>query len=101
MTKRQLEIYQWLLRQSGLKVSNIGYIVYCNGSKDSTGSRAFDNKMSFTVKVIAYEGNDEWIEPILLEISRCLTEGCIKETKCAQNCAYCKYRKLSTAAGNI
>ena len=29
--KRQMEIYQWLIRQNGYKVSNTGYFVYCNG----------------------------------------------------------------------
>jgi len=32
--KRQMEIYQWLLRQNGLKVSDTGYFVYCNGKTD-------------------------------------------------------------------
>jgi 2-isopropylmalate synthase len=27
--KRQMDVYQWLLRQNGLKVSNTGYFVYC------------------------------------------------------------------------
>jgi len=37
--KRQMEIYQWLLRQNGLKVAKTGYFVYCNGLRawmDST-----------------------------------------------------------------
>src|SRR3989344_884637 len=29
--KRQMEIYQWLFRQNGYRVSNTGYFVYCNG----------------------------------------------------------------------
>ncbi|OGL83484.1 hypothetical protein A3B32_00050, partial [Candidatus Uhrbacteria bacterium RIFCSPLOWO2_01_FULL_53_9] len=29
--KRQMEIYQWLLRQNGLTVSDTGYFVYCTG----------------------------------------------------------------------
>src|SRR6056297_1940583 len=28
--KRQMEVYQWLLRQNGYPVSNTGYFVYCN-----------------------------------------------------------------------
>jgi hypothetical protein len=32
--KRQMEIYQWLFRKNGFKVSNTGYFVYCNGSTD-------------------------------------------------------------------
>ncbi|MEX1995639.1 MAG: PD-(D/E)XK nuclease family protein, partial [Candidatus Saccharimonadales bacterium] len=34
MYKRQMEIYQWLLRRNGLDVSNTGYFVYTNGRMD-------------------------------------------------------------------
>lgn len=37
--KRQMEIYQWLLRKNGYKVSDTGYFVYCNGKTDK---EAFD-----------------------------------------------------------
>jgi RecB family exonuclease len=29
--KRQMEVYQWLFRKNGFKVSDTGYFVYCNG----------------------------------------------------------------------
>ena len=32
--KRQIEIYQWLFRKNGFKVSNTGYFVYRNGNTD-------------------------------------------------------------------
>ncbi len=32
--KRQLEVYQWLLRGNGFKVSDTGYFVYCNGDSE-------------------------------------------------------------------
>ncbi|SVC45005.1 uncharacterized protein METZ01_LOCUS297859, partial [marine metagenome] len=32
--KRQMEFYQWLLRQNGFQVSNRGYFVYCNGKRN-------------------------------------------------------------------
>jgi hypothetical protein len=31
--KWQMEIYQWLFRKAGFKVSNTGYFLYVNGSK--------------------------------------------------------------------
>ena len=40
--KRQMEVYQWLLRASGLKVSDIGYFVYCTGKTDA---EAFDKRI--------------------------------------------------------
>ena len=32
--RRQMDFYQWLLRQNGFKVSNDGYFIYCNGKRD-------------------------------------------------------------------
>ena len=49
--KRQMEIYQWLLRQSGFKVADTGYFVYCNGRKSE---ESFDGKLEFDIKLIPY-----------------------------------------------
>ncbi len=54
--KRQMEIYQWLLRRNDLTVSDTGYFVYCNGQTDR---EAFDGKLEFDVTLIPYTGNDE------------------------------------------
>ena len=35
--KRQMEIYQWLLRRNGLPVSERGWFVYCNGKRAADG----------------------------------------------------------------
>lgn len=67
--KRQLEVYQWLLRQNGLKVSSTGYFVYCNGRLD-VGS--FNNRIEFRTKVIPYTGDDSWIESTLVKMKQCL-----------------------------
>jgi hypothetical protein len=32
--RRQMEIYQWLFRKNGYKVSDTSYFVYCNGNTD-------------------------------------------------------------------
>ena len=60
--KRQMEVYQWLLRQNGYKVSRLGYFVYCNGNADA---EAFDQKLEFRVNLIEYKGDDSWVEPTL------------------------------------
>jgi len=51
--KRQIEIYQWLFRKNGFKVSDVGYFVYCNGKRDK---EAFDGKLEFDIDVIPYKG---------------------------------------------
>ncbi len=84
--KRQMEVYQWLLRRLGFKVSSTGYFVYCNGRTDRA---AFDGKVEFDVKIIPYTGDDSWVEPILPEIKKCL-EG-KKVPKAPKDCEYCGY----------
>jgi CRISPR/Cas system-associated exonuclease Cas4 (RecB family) len=86
--KRQMEVYQWLFRQNGFKVSEIGYFVYCNGNTDK---EAFDAKLEFDVAVIPYKGNDNWIEKTLLEIRQCLESP--KAPPASHNCDFCAYSK--------
>lgn len=85
--KRQMEVYQWLLRQSGFKVNKTGYFVYCNGKKDS---KAFDKKLEFDVILIPYKGDPSWIEPTLESIKKTLNNA--KVPKASGNCDYCRYR---------
>jgi CRISPR/Cas system-associated exonuclease Cas4 (RecB family) len=88
--KRQMEIYQWLFRQNGFKVSHTGYFVYCNGQTDR---EAFDGKLEFDVKIIPYAGHDAWVEPTLDKIYRCLTSETIPAS--SPDCDYCAYRKAA------
>lgn len=85
--KRQMEIYQWLVRHNGLKVSNTGYFVYCNGRKDVD---KFDGKLEFDITLIPYVGNDNWIEGVVLDIHKCLNSN--KIPKSGKDCDYCNYR---------
>ena len=86
--KRQMEIYQWLLRQNGFKVSDTGYFVYCNGITDK---EAFDAKLEFEVTLIAYDGNDDWVEKAILDADKCLKSKKIPKT--GEECDYCDYRE--------
>jgi len=89
--KRQMEVYQWLLRQRGFKVSDTGYFVYANASKDK---EAFDGKLEFEVTLIAHKGDASWVEPTLMKIKETLESDTIPQA--ADDCDYCNYR---TAAG--
>jgi CRISPR/Cas system-associated exonuclease Cas4 (RecB family) len=86
--RRQMEIYQWLFRKNGFNVSNIGYFVYVNALKDK---KAFDGKLEFDVTLIPNEGNDEWIEAVLLQIKECLDSPRIPDY--SPDCDYCRYIK--------
>ena len=84
--KRQMEVYQWLLRQNGYKVSNTGYFVYCNGKADK---EAFDAKLEFDITLIPYTGKDDWVEGTVKDIHKCLNSNSIPIA--SENCDYCSY----------
>jgi len=86
--KRQMEVYQWLLRQNGFKVSNTGYFVYANGRKDL---KAFDGKLEFDVDLLDYEGDDSWVEKTLFDIKKCLDSDEIPDY--TLDCDFCKYQQ--------
>jgi len=88
--KRQMEVYQWLLRQNGFNVSNIGYFVYANGKRDA---KSFDNKLEFNTKIISYEGNDSWVEDSLVDIKKTLEGSVVPES--SEDCEYCAYREAT------
>lgn len=84
--KRQVEIYQWLFRRNGFKVSSTAYFVYCNGRADR---KALDGKLEFDIKIIPYEGNDSWVEPAVLAAHKCLIGDKIPAPHA--DCDYCRY----------
>lgn len=86
--KRQMEVYQWLLRQNGFTVSDTGYFVYANASKDEV---AFDKKLVFDVTLISHTGNASWIDDTLTQIKHTLDQDTVPES--GPNCDYCRYRE--------
>ena len=88
--KRQMEVYQWLLRQKGFKVSNTGYFVYANGLRDR---KAFDGKLEFEVTLIPYTGSDDWVDGAILKAKECLEKE--ELPKPDPTCEHCNYRKLA------
>ncbi len=86
--KRQMEVYQWLFRHNDFKVSDTGYFVYCNGNTDK---EAFDARLEFDIKIIPYEGNDNWVEKTILDIHKCLEDD--KIPPAGPDCDFCRYRE--------
>lgn len=84
--KRQMEVYQWLLRKNGYKVSDVGYFVYCNGKADKA---AFDARLEFDVNLISYTGNTSWIEKTIFDIHKCLNLEAVPAQ--GNECDYCDY----------
>lgn len=95
--KRQMEIYQWLLRKNKLTVSDTGYFLYCNGQKDH---EAFDGKLEFEMTLIPYTGKDDWIEQTVQDVYECLQNDYIPGA--SKECDYCSYLEaVDSASRNL
>lgn len=92
--KRQLEIYQWILRQMGFRVSRTGYFVYCNGRTDR---EAFDGKIEFRISVLPYKGDNSWVENSVFNIKKCLDAK--KPPAPPADCEFCGYTKARMELG--
>jgi CRISPR/Cas system-associated exonuclease Cas4 (RecB family) len=88
--KRQMEIYQWLFRKNGFKVSDTGYFVYCNGN---TENEKFDAKLEFDIKIIPYKGDDSWVEKSIKDAYECLNSNVLPQA--SADCDFCNYRKAA------
>lgn len=88
--RRQMEIYQWLLRKNGLKVSNTAYFVYATGD---TTAHGFNNQLNFTTNLIAYEGDDSWVDGVLEDIYQTIGSNEIPVGN--GKCEYCSFIKNS------
>lgn len=88
--KRQMEIYQWLLRGGGFEVSDVGYFVFVNGD---ASKEHFGKKLEFTMQIIPYTGEDGWVDEALSEAHGCLC----RNDPPAENpaCEWCAYRKAA------
>lgn len=93
--KRQLEIYQWLLRQNGFAVSETGYFVYANGKTDADG---FNNKVEFKTKVIAHTGKSDWVDKTIIEMKKCLDGDmpAVGDSIMGGECEFCAYARSRT-----
>jgi CRISPR/Cas system-associated exonuclease Cas4 (RecB family) len=93
--KRQLEVYQWLLRQNGFEVNDTGYFVYTNGRLDLEG---FFDKVEFRTKVIPHEGDDSWVEPTIIKMKKVMDGDMPAVGTAAMGgvCEYCTYAKART-----
>ena len=69
-----MDMYQWVaLEQKGYQVSDIGYFVYVDGQHNGESGMIDVNDptqawMRFNVAVIPYEGNDGWVETVLVRV---------------------------------
>jgi len=84
--KRQMEIYQWLLRQNGFNVSPTTYFVYANGKTDA---EAFNSKIEFDLDILPYEEQGLFNEDILFKIKETLDSD--EMPKAGHDCETCLF----------
>ena len=92
--KRQMEVYQWLLRRNGFTVSPRGYFVYCNGNADK---KAFDAKLEFDITILPYTGDDSWVAGTLRAMKTCLESD--EPPVPSDECEHCAYRQAAARYG--
>jgi len=85
--KRQAEVYQWIFRQKGFKVSDVAYFVYANASKNRP---KFDGRLDFDLLILTHKGDDSWVEPTLGNIKMVLDRNKLPQS--GDKCEHCSYR---------
>ena len=84
--KRQVEVYQWLFRNNGFKVSDTAFFIYCNGI---TTRDIFNARLEFDIKIIPYIGRDGWVEKTIRSIHSCLNLDQLPAS--GPECDFCAY----------
>jgi hypothetical protein len=84
--KRQMEIYQWLLRRNDFDVSDVGYFLFVNAD---TGREHFNGELKFKLQIIEYMGNDDWVEEAIGYAHDCLVDDQIPDPQ--EECEWCQY----------
>ena len=84
--RRQMDVYQFLVRRQGFPVSNRGWFVYVNGDGRAA---EWGEKLCFTTTLVPYDGDDAWV----LDVFRraVATVGQAEVPVAAENCEFCAY----------
>ncbi|EAQ96100.1 PD-(D/E)XK nuclease superfamily [Congregibacter litoralis KT71] len=88
--KRQIEMYQWILRRKGFDVSDTAYFVYVDGLHVGMSGMLEENpryaSMRFATSLLVYVGDDSWVEDTLTE-AKFILEG----SECPDHDVDCEY----------
>lgn len=90
--RRQMEIYQWLLRQNKFKVASVGYFVFARADK----AKGFGNgkaALAFELFIEPLVGDSSWVEQALMSARK--TIDLAKAPDANPECDYCNYRRAA------
>lgn len=89
---RQMEVYQWLLRQNEYPVSDTGYFVFARVDKaDGFTNGEGKPNLTFDIFVEPLKGDPSWIPGVLEKARKVLDQDVVPEPD--SDCEYCGYRK--------
>lgn len=96
--RRQMEIYQWLLKQNGFEVSDTGYFVYATGSWEHD---KFDNVVNFETHVFPHKGKSDWVEGVIKKMKKTMDSDTMPAVgknimKPDKPCEFCDYARSRT-----
>ena len=86
--RRQLEMYQWLFRKNGFKVSDTAYLVYFNGLKNEP---MFNQTLKFELHLIKLDCNDSWVSKTINEAKNLMDQDIYPDG--SFGCDTCRYLK--------
>lgn len=84
--RRQMDVYQYLVRRQGFEVSDRGWFVYTNGDGRAAG---FGDKLGFTTALVPYDGNDAWVLDAFRRAIATIEQGEVPAA--GAECKYCAY----------
>lgn len=90
--RRQMEIYQWLLRQNGLEVSDTGYFVFAKVNKAS-GFGNGEAALAFDLFIEPMQGDDSWVEHTIMSARE--TYDAKEPPMASPECDFCNYRRAA------
>ncbi|MCI0749423.1 MAG: PD-(D/E)XK nuclease family protein [Nevskiales bacterium] len=91
---RQVEVYQFLLRQKGFEVSDRAWFVYANGDAKAG---TFGGNLRFDLALIPYDGNAGWVLETWRRAVAAVSSECAPEPKL--DCEWCQYRRRAEQVG--
>jgi hypothetical protein len=84
--RRQMDVYQFLVRRQGFEVSNRGWFVYTNGDGRAAG---FGDKLCFTTALVPYDGDDAWVLDAFRRAVAVIGQGVVPPPQ--EDCEFCAY----------
>ena len=84
--RRQMDVYQYLVRRQGLEVSNRGWFVYTNGDGRAV---EWGEKLCFTTTLVPYDGDDVWVLDVFRRAVATIGEDTAPLP--GPECEYCDY----------